>query len=159
MRPPRTPMMLHACWRLPGVFRHRLFRLWFHFLCLVFPGLSLKAGFSKCVAIPKYNKSARSISANVAGRHKTKFKPFRKYLQDTLPEWSKGVYSSSTSVSCVGSNPTGVIYDLKPVDIPNHHTEIGFVNARGAAIPAVRHTWASDRIAMRLRREHRALFS
>ena len=28
--------------------------------------------------------------------------------QDTLPEWSKGVDSSSTSASCVGSNPTGV---------------------------------------------------
>ena len=27
---------------------------------------------------------------------------------DTLPEWSKGVDSSSTSTSCVGSNPTGV---------------------------------------------------
>ena len=29
--------------------------------------------------------------------------------KDTLPEWSKGVDSSSTSASCVGSNPTGVI--------------------------------------------------
>ena len=29
--------------------------------------------------------------------------------QDTLPEWSKGVDSISTSASCVGSNPTGVI--------------------------------------------------
>ena len=29
-------------------------------------------------------------------------------VQDTLPEWSKGVDSSSTSASCVGSNPTGV---------------------------------------------------
>ena len=27
---------------------------------------------------------------------------------DTLPEWSKGVDSSSTNASCVGSNPTGV---------------------------------------------------
>ena len=31
--------------------------------------------------------------------------------QDTLPEWSKGVDSSSTSASCVGSNPTGVILE------------------------------------------------
>jgi hypothetical protein len=31
---------------------------------------------------------------------------------DTLPEWSKGVDSRSTSASCVGSNPTGVIHDL-----------------------------------------------
>ena len=29
--------------------------------------------------------------------------------KDTLPEWSKGVDSSSTSASCAGSNPTGVI--------------------------------------------------
>ena len=29
---------------------------------------------------------------------------------DTLPEWSKGVGSSSTSANCVGSNPTGVIW-------------------------------------------------
>ena len=28
--------------------------------------------------------------------------------KDSLPEWSKGVDSSSTSVSCVGSNPTAV---------------------------------------------------
>ena len=32
----------------------------------------------------------------------------REARQDTLPEWSKGVDSSSTSESCVGSNPTGV---------------------------------------------------
>ena len=30
--------------------------------------------------------------------------------QDSLPEWSKGVDSSSTSASCVGSNPTAVIF-------------------------------------------------
>ena len=29
---------------------------------------------------------------------------------DTLPEWSKGAESSSTSANCVGSNPTGVIW-------------------------------------------------
>ena len=29
-------------------------------------------------------------------------------LQDSLPEWSKGVDSSSTSASCVSSNPTAV---------------------------------------------------
>ena len=31
---------------------------------------------------------------------------------DTLPEWSKGVDASSTSASCVGSNPTGVIVQI-----------------------------------------------
>ena len=30
------------------------------------------------------------------------------YEHDTLPEWSKGVDSSSTSASCAGSNPAGV---------------------------------------------------
>ena len=34
----------------------------------------------------------------------------RVYDKDSLPEWSKGVDSSSTSASCVGSNPTAVIY-------------------------------------------------
>ena len=29
-------------------------------------------------------------------------------IMDSLPEWSKGVDSSSTSASCVGSNPTAV---------------------------------------------------
>ena len=33
----------------------------------------------------------------------------RKQSIDSLPEWSKGVDSSSTSASCVGSNPTAVI--------------------------------------------------
>ena len=32
--------------------------------------------------------------------------------EDTLPEWSKGVDPSSTSASCVGSNPTGVMPSL-----------------------------------------------
>ena len=32
-----------------------------------------------------------------------------RHKQDSLPEWSKGVDSSSTSASCVGSNPTAVI--------------------------------------------------
>ena len=35
-----------------------------------------------------------------------------KLQQDSLPEWSKGVDSSSTSASCVGSNPTAVISSL-----------------------------------------------
>ena len=29
---------------------------------------------------------------------------------DSLPEWSKGVDSSSTRAICVGSNPTAVIH-------------------------------------------------
>jgi hypothetical protein len=33
---------------------------------------------------------------------------FAGQYQDSLPEWSKGVDSSSTSASCVGSNPTAV---------------------------------------------------
>ena len=37
---------------------------------------------------------------------------YRKPSQDTLPEWSKGVDSSSTSASCAGSNPAGVRFSL-----------------------------------------------
>ena len=33
---------------------------------------------------------------------------FQPGTNDSLPEWSKGVDSSSTSASCVGSNPTAV---------------------------------------------------
>ena len=33
-------------------------------------------------------------------------------VSDSLPEWSKGVDSSSTSASCVGSNPTAVTLRL-----------------------------------------------
>ena len=36
------------------------------------------------------------------------WKPEQESLQDSLPEWSKGVDSGSTSASCVGSNPTAV---------------------------------------------------
>ena len=38
---------------------------------------------------------------------------------DTLPEWSKGVNSSSTSASCVGSNPTGVTLLLRGLQPPS----------------------------------------
>ena len=31
------------------------------------------------------------------------------FRKDTLPDWPEGVDSSSTSASCVGSNPTGVM--------------------------------------------------
>jgi hypothetical protein len=36
--------------------------------------------------------------------------PARLLDKDTLPEWPKGVDSIPTSASCVGSNPTGVIW-------------------------------------------------
>ena len=39
----------------------------------------------------------------------TEQKQFAQEPRDSLPEWSKGVDSSSTSASCVGSNPTAVI--------------------------------------------------
>ena len=39
------------------------------------------------------------------------------YSSDSLPEWSKGVDSSSTSVNCVGSNPTAVILSLAFCDV------------------------------------------
>ena len=37
---------------------------------------------------------------------------WRIMYSDSLPEWSKGVDSSSTSASCVGSNPTAVIFAI-----------------------------------------------
>ena len=42
------------------------------------------------------------------------FHNFHRGGSDTLPEWSKGVDSSSTSASCVGSNPTGVNFWPQP---------------------------------------------
>ena len=42
-------------------------------------------------------------------------------LKDTLPEWSKGVDSSSTSASCVGSNPTGVIIAFSGFQLNAQH--------------------------------------
>ena len=39
------------------------------------------------------------------------------YSSDSLPEWSKGVDSSSNSVNCVGSNPTAVILSLAFCDV------------------------------------------
>ena len=39
------------------------------------------------------------------------------YSSDSLPEWSKGVDSSSSSVNCVGSNPTAVILSLAFCDV------------------------------------------
>ena len=40
--------------------------------------------------------------------HSSRDRYRNQFFSDTLPEWSKGVDSSSTSASCVGSNPTGV---------------------------------------------------
>ena len=44
---------------------------------------------------------------------------------DTLPEWSKGVDSSSTSANCVGSNPTGVIWLHSSSPTPTKKTKCG----------------------------------
>ena len=40
--------------------------------------------------------------------------------KDSLPEWSKGVDSSSTSASCVGSNPTAVTAGEAFLDSATH---------------------------------------
>ena len=58
-------------------------------------------------------------------------------LKDSLPEWSKGVDSSSTSASCVGSNPTAVMCKSKiqRAELPQtaaHRREL-VVHARGRA--------------------------
>ena len=41
---------------------------------------------------------------------------------DSLPEWSKGVDSSSTRAICVGSNPTAVIH-ARQLEALRRHTE------------------------------------
>ena len=46
------------------------------------------------------------LAQNIISRHGDTY--FLACTQDSLPEWSKGVDSSSTSASCVGSNPTAV---------------------------------------------------
>ena len=56
---------------------------------------------------------------------------------DTLPEWSKGVDSSSTSASCVGSKPTAVIKIATMRD--GHYMQDRTMGATGA--------WAARRTA------------
>ena len=55
---------------------------------------------------------------NAGGSSPTDTETSEPLPSDTLPEWSKGVDSSSTSASCVGSNPTGVslqrAYGVRP---------------------------------------------
>ena len=52
--------------------------------------------------------------------------------QDSLPEWSKGVNSSSTSASCVGSNPTAVIFHF-PLDLARDPQRLATALAPGRA--------------------------
>ena len=54
--------------------------------------------------------------------HQEAWKCIRRIMySDSLPEWSKGVDSSSTSASCVGSNPTAVIF---PISLMNDETTL-----------------------------------
>ena len=62
---------------------------------------------AKSVASRSAGQIEREIPASVAKRMMIRGV---EHGIDTLPEWSKGVDSSSTSASCVGSNPTGVIF-------------------------------------------------
>ena len=70
---------------------------------------------------------------------------------DTLPEWSKGVDSSSTSTSCVGSNPTGVtllLWGLQPPSgavLPDQRTRPdGHSSSRGC--PPLQPCWANCKL-------------
>lgn len=54
---------------------------------------------------------------------------------DTLPEWSKGVDSSSTSASCVGSNPTGVILLFAPPCVRHSCAPRARKSSLGQAMP------------------------
>ena len=73
---------------------------------------------------------------------------------DTLPEWSKGVDSSSTSASCVGSNPTSVtllLWGLQPPSgavLPDQRTRPdGHSSSRGC--PPLQPCWANCKLAPR----------
>ena len=60
-------------------------------------------------AVRKQKHCAASLfQETVAAHNRRRRRSVRSGVKDTLPEWSKGVDSSSTSASCVGSNPTGV---------------------------------------------------
>ena len=84
---------------------------------------------------------------------------------DTLPEWSKGVDSSSTSASCVGSNPTGVIFtfarqwrlQLTRQALPTHSAAVRLALVARAACRRKRlelllAAWADDGLRMPSRR-------
>ena len=60
--------------------------------------------------------------------------------RDSLPEWSKGVDSISTSASCVGSNPTAVICSILPVCVSGGPLSSSCVP--GGVLTGSR--WASD---------------
>ena len=64
------------------------------------PGVSPRL----CFSWPRCAKEQRNASG----------KQSRLFWQDSLPEWSKGVDSNSTSASCVGSNPTAVTLQSHP---------------------------------------------
>ena len=63
---------------------------------------------------PRHGTRNQTVDSGVSGAHSNMrigmYTPAETGRQDTLPEWSKGVDSSSTSASCVGSNPTGVTF-------------------------------------------------
>ena len=68
------------------------------------------------------------------------------FSQDTLPEWSKGVDSSSTSASCVGSNPTGVMGSLqRPLCLQARAAALRPAGLAGTVGNGVRPEWAHRR--------------
>ena len=71
-----------------------------------FLGTSLKLGAAWLAQTLKLGKAWRPTSCVVHALQ------LSGQFGDSLPEWSKGVDSSSTSESCVGSNPTAVILRL-----------------------------------------------
>ena len=59
--------------------------------------------------LPCVRVSDRRVAPNLREQSERMHLPPAYNCKDSLPEWSKGVDSSSTSASCVGSNPTAVI--------------------------------------------------
>ena len=78
---------------------------------------------------------AMAVESKMIDRRKTL--P-QQQLKDTLPEWSKGVDSSSTSASCVGSNPTGVIINFSDFQLdamcqrPDNLAQVSASTGRGS---------------------------
>jgi hypothetical protein len=70
------------------------------------------------VSICQHTANARPRQGRVPEQGLTSHEMRSGDCQDSLPEWSKGVDSSSTSESCVGSNPTAVTFTLGQVNQP-----------------------------------------
>ena len=78
-------------------------------------GLYCRAGPQPMRAPPTWEQRRNSLAAAVRAPAAPTPRQFTWCAQDSLPESSKGVDSSSTRASCAGSNPTAVSADVEDV--------------------------------------------